>query len=71
MLIVVVLVSASVFIYFWGENHQSMINESMVYSKDSIINQKTTSENETIYDIDQSDNFITDDEIINNEEIIE
>lgn len=67
ILIVLMILFASIFIMFWNENHNSMLREEMVDSKNALNNEQI---DESISNRIQSDNFISDEEIIE-DEIIE
>ena len=70
ILIIVILIGLSFYMYVWNTHLDVALREEMVYSNDSLTNDEE-SKGETIFNRIQDDDFIEDDDIIENEEIIE
>ena len=69
VLIAVILLGFSFYMYVWNHHQYMSLREEMVDSKEQIVQNNTI--NEKDHDVDQSDNFIFEDEQIIEEEIIE
>ncbi|MBR1731945.1 MAG: hypothetical protein IJ725_05895 [Ruminococcus sp.] len=69
--IVIILLITSLFCVIKYQDAKVLMEQEMVYSDEDITKDSNRLEDRTIYDINRSENFITDDEIIDNEEIIE
>lgn len=67
VLIAIILITTSVFLFFWGQNHQLMTREEMVGKDQTTLSEDKYKE----HDVFKSDNFIDDEEIVEGEEIIE